>query len=92
MKKLLKIFYRFRIQIRAFHHGVSVATLAVTLSQHLKLFDQKQRQLMTLGSLLHDYGHFNSTVEFNKPKSQMTKDELKIYNNHHSVGAQAFKV
>lgn len=71
------------------HHGVSVATLAMTLSQHLHLFDQKQKQLMTLGALLHDFGHFNSSVEFNKSKSQMTKEELKIYNNHHSAGAQA---
>lgn len=38
------------------HHGVTVSTLAVALAEQLKLFDAKQRQLLALGGLLHDFG------------------------------------
>ncbi|HRO68224.1 MAG TPA: HD domain-containing phosphohydrolase [Pseudobdellovibrionaceae bacterium] len=39
------------------HHGVSVATLSVGLAKRLKLEDPKVVQMMSLGALLHDFGH-----------------------------------
>ena len=39
------------------HHGVSVATLSVALAAKLNITDPKLTQMLTLGALLHDYGH-----------------------------------
>ena len=70
------------------HHGVNVATLSVTLANHLKLFDDKQKQIMTLGALLHDFGHFNTPVDISKPVDQMPEAEQAIYWKHPKIGAE----
>lgn len=70
------------------HHGVTVATLAVALAGKLGIKDPKQTQLMTLGALLHDYGHFDSTLNLARPLSTFSKEELTIYREHPSIGAK----
>lgn len=73
------------------HHGVTVSTLAVALAEQLKLFDAKQRQLLALGSLLHDFGHFDSSLRIARPLKDFTKEDLEVYNNHPVEGAQKVK-
>lgn len=70
------------------HHGVTVATLSVALAEKLGIKDPKQTQLMTLGALLHDYGHFESTLNLARPLASFSKEELAIYKEHPSVGAK----
>lgn len=70
------------------HHGVSVATLSVALANKLGIKDPKQTQLLTLGALLHDFGHIDSTIDYKKQKKQMTPEELRIYLNHPQLGAE----
>lgn len=73
------------------HHGVTVSTLAVALAEQLKLFDPKQRQLLALGGLLHDFGHFDSTLNIARPMKDFSKEELEIYKRHPVEGAQKVK-
>lgn len=70
------------------HHGVTVATLSIALANKLGITNPRQTQLLTLGGLIHDFGHFDSTIEYTKPKAQMTPEELKIYWKHSKVGAE----
>ena len=69
------------------HHGVAVATLAIALSHKLGMKGQKQLQLLALGSLLHDYGHYESTIDYTKIRTKMRPEELKFYLTHAHVGA-----
>ncbi len=73
------------------HHGVTVSTLGVALAEQLKLFDPKQRQLLALGGLLHDFGHFDSTLNIARPMKDFSKEELEIYKRHPIEGAQKVK-
>lgn len=73
------------------HHGVTVSTLAVALAEQLKLFDAKQRQLLALGGLLHDFGHFDSPLVLTRPLKEFTKEELETYKKHPLEGAQKVK-
>lgn len=68
------------------HHGVTVATLAVSLAQKLNFNEPKKIQLMALGALLHDLGHFESGVALNRSLSEMTKEELVVYKGHPDLG------
>jgi len=70
------------------HHGVTVSTLAVALAEKLNLFDQKQKQLLALGALLHDYGHFESTINIARPLKDFSKEEYETYRKHSTIGAQ----
>lgn len=70
------------------HHGVNVATLAVALSYKLGVVDPKMTQLMTLGALLHDFGHYGSPLAINRPLSEMSSEEILLYNQHPLAGAQ----
>ena len=69
------------------HHGVTVSTLAVALANKLGQFDAKQMQLLALGGLLHDFGHFNTSIALNRPLSQFPPDELALYKTHPTAGA-----
>lgn len=73
------------------HHGVVVSTLAVALAEKLKIFDSKQRQLLALGGLLHDFGHFDSPLKLARPIKDFSKEELEIYKKHPLEGAQKVK-
>lgn len=73
------------------HHCVNVATLAVALATELKLFDDKQKQMLTLGCLLHDYGHFNTPFDFSKRLQDLSKEEQKNYWLHPKSGAEKVK-
>lgn len=73
------------------HHGVTVSTLAVALAEQLKLFDAKQRQLLALGGLLHDFGHYDSPLKIARPLKDFTKEELETYKKHPVEGAQKVK-
>lgn len=69
------------------HHGVTVATLALGLAKKLDITDAKRTQLLTLGSLLHDYGHYNSPLNLNQPVAQMNPQDRALWNEHSRVGA-----
>ncbi len=70
------------------HHGVSVATLSVSLAQKLGLTDTKNFQLMTLAALLHDFGHHDFSLYPRKKTSEMNVDEVTLYRTHAAAGAQ----
>jgi putative nucleotidyltransferase with HDIG domain len=70
------------------HHGVTVSTLSVALAQKLNITDPKKTQLLALGALLHDFGHYESGLSLNRPLSEFSKEESAIYNNHPTLGAQ----
>lgn len=70
------------------HHGVTVSTLAVALAKKLGVTDEKQLQMLTLGSLLHDFEHAHSGVDIARPLDKFTQEELAIYKNHPRAGAQ----
>lgn len=69
------------------HHGVTVATLAIGLAKRLDITDPKKTQLLTLGSLLHDYGHYNSPLNVNQPLAQMSPEDKALWNKHSKEGA-----
>jgi putative nucleotidyltransferase with HDIG domain len=70
------------------HHGVSVATLSVSLAQKLGWTDNKTIQLLSLGAFLHDYGHHDSAIYPRKKVSEMTPDEVQLYRSHAIDGAK----
>lgn len=70
------------------HHGVTVSTLANALAKKLGIKDSKQTQLLTLGSLLHDFEHFHSNLDIARSTEKMTPDELKIYKDHPMAGGR----
>jgi len=68
------------------HHGVTVSTLSVALAKRLGITDPKQTQLLTLGALLHDFGHFHGSLNLARPLSEFAKDELATYKAHPTDG------
>ncbi|UXR63692.1 HDIG domain-containing protein [Bdellovibrio bacteriovorus] len=70
------------------HHGVTVATLSIALAQKLGINDPKKTQLLTLGALLHDYGHHNSPLNLNQPLAQMSAADVALWKKHPEDGAQ----
>lgn len=70
------------------HHGVTVATYSVALAEKLGLKDDKKTQLLTLGALLHDFGHHDSNIALNRPLAHFSKEELAKYQEHASEGAK----
>ncbi len=73
------------------HHGVTVGTMAVALSQKLKLTDPKASHWLTLGSLLHDIGLHDSPVNFQQPLSALAAADLATYRNHPHSGIEKLK-
>lgn len=73
------------------HHGVTVGTLAVALSQRLKLPDPKMPHWLTLGSLLHDIGLHDVKLNFSQPIKLLTPEELTQYKNHPHNGIEKLK-
>lgn len=73
------------------HHGVTVGTMAVALSQKLKMTDPKAAHLLTLGSLLHDIGLHDATVNFQQPLSALAPADLVIYRGHPHSGIEKLK-
>lgn len=70
------------------HHGVTVATLALGLAQKLGINDPKKTQLLTLGALLHDYGHHNSNLNVAQPLASMSASEKELWTRHPITGAE----
>lgn len=73
------------------HHGVSVATYSLALAQKLKQTDPKIMQILTLGALLHDIGHHETTVNIGQALKLLTPAELAIYKQHPLKGAERVK-
>ncbi|OYZ22163.1 MAG: hypothetical protein B7Y39_08225 [Bdellovibrio sp. 28-41-41] len=73
------------------HHGVTVGTMAVALSQKLKLTDPKASQWLTLGSLLHDIGLHDSPINFQQPLTALAAPDLATYKNHPQSGIEKLK-
>ncbi|MNK01176.1 HD domain protein [compost metagenome] len=69
------------------HHGVTVATLAIALANKLGIVDEKKTQLLTLGALLHDYGHHNSNLDLNRPVISMSPEDQVLWKGHPHLGA-----
>lgn len=69
------------------HHGVTVATLAIALAAKLGMNDLKKSQLLTLGALLHDYGHHNSPLNLSQPLKSMSPADLAAWKRHPTEGA-----
>lgn len=70
------------------HHGVTVSTLSVALAQKLNVTDPKKVQLLGLGALLHDFGHYDGALALNRPISALSKEEAAVYRNHAGHGAE----
>ncbi len=70
------------------HHGVTVSTLAVGLAKRLNMTDPKLIQLLSLGALLHDFDHFHSGLQINRPISLLTPPELETYKKHPTEGGR----
>ncbi|KYG64084.1 hypothetical protein AZI86_14880 [Bdellovibrio bacteriovorus] len=70
------------------HHGVTVATLSIALANKLGITDAKRTQLLTLGSLLHDFGHHASSLNLVQPLAKMSAEDKAIWARHPSEGAQ----
>lgn len=73
------------------HHGVTVSTLAVCLAKKLGIVDPKQTQLLTLGALLHDFGHYHSPLTLNRPLKDFSTSELDVYKSHPGQGSESVK-
>lgn len=67
------------------HHGVTVATLAISMAQKLGLQDSKPMDLLTLGALLHDIEHTHNELNLARPLSEMSKEDLNLYHQHPSA-------
>lgn len=70
------------------HHGVTVSTLSIALAQKLGMTDPKKTQLLTLGALLHDYGHQNSALNLSQPLDKMSPQDLATWKKHPQAGAE----
>lgn len=70
------------------HHGVTVATLSIALAQRLGVTDPKTTQLLTLGALLHDYGHHNSPLNVAQALSGMSPADKLLWSKHPIEGSQ----
>ena len=70
------------------HHGVTVATLSIALAQKMGLQDPKKSQLLTLGALLHDYGHHGENINLIQPVKAMSPADLQLWNTHPQRGAE----
>jgi putative nucleotidyltransferase with HDIG domain len=70
------------------HHGVTVSTLAVALAKRLGTVDPKQTQLLALGSLIHDLGHHQTTLNLARPLHSFTPEEMTIYKTHPDLGSR----
>lgn len=68
------------------HHGVTVSTLATALANRLGITDPKQTQLLTLGALLHDFGHIDSGLNISRPIKEFSAEEFAIYKKHPTEG------
>lgn len=73
------------------HHGVSVATYSLSLAQKLKMTDPKIMQILTLGALLHDIGHHETTLNIAQPLKSFSEQDLAIYKQHPTKGAERVK-
>lgn len=73
------------------HHGVSVATYSISLAQKLKMTDPKLNQFLTLGALLHDIGHHETTINVTQPLKNLSAEELTVYKQHPLKGAERVK-
>lgn len=70
------------------HHSIAVATLSIALANKLGITNSKQTQLLTMGALLHDFGHFESTIDYTKAVKKMRPLEVSFYLGHPATGAQ----
>lgn len=70
------------------HHGVTVATLSIGLAEKLGIKDIKKTQLLTLGSLLHDFGHHSSSLNLAQPLKAMNDVDKALWSKHPTDGAQ----
>lgn len=70
------------------HHGVSVATLAVSLAEKLKNITPEHTQILALGALLHDFGHHDLHSDLSLSFEKMTPEQQATYKTHPSVGSQ----
>lgn len=73
------------------HHGVTTATIAVAMASKLGITDKEELKILSLGCLLHDMGHLHHAVEYRRPLSELTADEMQVFKDHPKVGAEVTK-
>lgn len=73
------------------HHGVSVATLAVALADRLKTVPKEQTQILALGALLHDFGHYELNSNLSLADKDRKPDDIRVYRTHPRVGSEKVK-
>ncbi len=73
------------------HHGVTVGTLAVALSQKMQLTDPKVNHWLTLGGLLHDIGLHEIKANYSQPLDLLSNEDRAIYRSHPIGGIEKIK-
>ncbi|MGE0763774.1 MAG: HD-GYP domain-containing protein [Bdellovibrionales bacterium] len=68
------------------HHGVNVASLAISLATHLGHKETSILHLLATGCLLHDIEHMHSGLDINRPLGDMTPQEIDLYRKHSDAG------
>lgn len=68
------------------HHGVNVATLAISLALSTGVKDQTLLHLLATGCLLHDIEHSHSGLDISRPLTQLTAEEHALYKKHPDAG------
>jgi putative nucleotidyltransferase with HDIG domain len=66
----------------AAHHGITVAALALALAQKLNKIEPQNIQQLTLGALLHDFGHHDEDISVAQPVTVFSSEEIKSYRGH----------
>ncbi len=73
------------------HHGVSVASLAVSIAKETGYNDLRNLSFIALGGILHDLGHILSNQNVARSRANFTPEEIKIYQSHPVTGAEKLK-
>ena len=73
------------------HHCTRVASLSVNLAIEIGLSDKKQLELLALGASLHDFGLYDTDLNWQRPTSEMTPEELALYKEHPKKGAESLQ-
>ncbi len=82
----------FLSDLAAYEHGVATAMIAALLIHPLKIAASQPVKIIGIGSLLHDIGLYRMDEALREEdESQMTPEQVKIYQTHPTVGAEILK-
>ncbi len=69
------------------HHSLNVATLTMLMAANSQFKDSSKLHLLGLGCMLHDIDHFTTGTDITRPLSTLSRDELALYREHPTRGA-----